>query len=750
MANVKFSAFPAASAMADADYLVGLQGGINVKATALQFKTYIASTLTATRIPFMGASVLADDDNFTWDNTNKVLRVGPSASNPILIHGTGENVFVGHNSANLNYAYSGGFNTFVGGETGRDITSAGNNVFVGYAAGDVITTGSGNTFVGYAAGQTQTTGATDQVILGNHGGTLAPSGTGQVIVGSLSGSNLGANGVVIGYNVDVTATAPGYMSIQNIIYGIDNNGTGVTASTGKVGIGIAIPLEKLQIAGNLKLGTAALAGSPVLSIASSSTDADLVVTPKGAGVLAVNSGITTTGKIASTSTTTTAGFNPGSFAGDPSSLSNGDVWYNSTTGRQRVRIGGTSRSVNDATDLIGIVPTTSGGIGLSTIGTAGQVVTVNAGGTALEYQTPAGAAAWAVTGNTNITTPTITGVPTFIGNIAIQNSNITTTSTDGDVIENATASTVGVQVQQSPRTRYRAHAWITGSAADRTGDFIIENIPAAGTSVITQTLRIATSNNGGALVNQLQISDAGTLTVGSTLGTVNILGSGALLNVQNITLSNNNTRMVLTMPVGAITEGFRITSNATPPNTFDGVQYIPTAYTFASTTGNIYNMFNINQGINTTGTYTGTITGYNFNPTLTSTTGATILAFRAVSGNILFGATTITASTRLDLRGTGTTTNIAFRIADSGNTLRFTFLDNGSVGFFGVAAAAQQTSAADLTNNVTSGGTTDTIANYTDLTIYANDAAAIRNDIYQLSRKLKQLNDGLRLFGLFT
>jgi len=72
------------------------------------------------------------------------------------------------------------------------------------------------------------------------------------------------------------------------------------------------------------------------------------------------------------------------------------------------------------------------------------------------------------------------------------------------------------------------------------------------------------------------------------------------------------------------------------------------------------------------------------------------------------------------------------------------------IGVLGAAAVVQQTSGANLTNNVTSGGTDDTIANYTDLTVYANDAAAIRNNIYQLARKLKQINDGLRLFGFFT
>ena len=74
----------------------------------------------------------------------------------------------------------------------------------------------------------------------------------------------------------------------------------------------------------------------------------------------------------------------------------------------------------------------------------------------------------------------------------------------------------------------------------------------------------------------------------------------------------------------------------------------------------------------------------------------------------------------------------------------------GNMGWFNHATAAQQTSGADLTNNVASGGSNDTIANYTDLITYANDAAAIRNDIYQLARKLKQINDGLRAYGLFT
>lgn len=76
--------------------------------------------------------------------------------------------------------------------------------------------------------------------------------------------------------------------------------------------------------------------------------------------------------------------------------------------------------------------------------------------------------------------------------------------------------------------------------------------------------------------------------------------------------------------------------------------------------------------------------------------------------------------------------------------------DGSNVGFYGTAPVAQPTSGADLTNNVTAGGTNDTIADYSDLSTYANDAAEIRNNFHQLARQLKRVNDGLRDLGLLT
>lgn len=87
-------------------------------------------------------------------------------------------------------------------------------------------------------------------------------------------------------------------------------------------------------------------------------------------------------------------------------------------------------------------------------------------------------------------------------------------------------------------------------------------------------------------------------------------------------------------------------------------------------------------------------------------------------------------------------------IADSTELFRVDV--SSKISFFGATTVVKQTSGANLTNNVTSGGTSDQIDDFTNLTVYATDAAAIRNAIYQLSRKVKQINDGLRSYGLLT
>lgn len=79
--------------------------------------------------------------------------------------------------------------------------------------------------------------------------------------------------------------------------------------------------------------------------------------------------------------------------------------------------------------------------------------------------------------------------------------------------------------------------------------------------------------------------------------------------------------------------------------------------------------------------------------------------------------------------------------------------DSGSVprlGFFGTAPVAIQGTDTTLTNSVTSGGTDNTISDITDISTYSNAGAgaAIRNAIYQLARKVRLIELGIKTPGL--
>ena len=140
--------------------------------------------------------------------------------------------------------------------------------------------------------------------------------------------------------------------------------------------------------------------------------------------------------------------------------------------------------------------------------------------------------------------------------------------------------------------------------------------------------------------------------------------------------------------------------------------------------------------------------------------GNTFALAPGINRQILYGTSSTSTRERCSFTVSWVTSTDASRKArlvisawDTVEREAFRCEGNGTVAiisWFGATAVVKQTSGADLTNNVTSGGTNDTIADFTDLTVYANDAATIRNDIYQLSRKLKQINDGLRAYGLFT
>jgi hypothetical protein len=120
------------------------------------------------------------------------------------------------------------------------------------------------------------------------------------------------------------------------------------------------------------------------------------------------------------------------------------------------------------------------------------------------------------------------------------------------------------------------------------------------------------------------------------------------------------------------------------------------------------------------------------------------------SGNTGAANTVTLANSKVSIEGsTGNITmvNGSTLTAGTGTGLKIGSSTTTKLGAFGVTPVVQPTRGATLTNNVTAGGTDDTIANYTDLTIYANDAAAIRNNLYQLARIQRQHDVGLRALG---
>lgn len=97
--------------------------------------------------------------------------------------------------------------------------------------------------------------------------------------------------------------------------------------------------------------------------------------------------------------------------------------------------------------------------------------------------------------------------------------------------------------------------------------------------------------------------------------------------------------------------------------------------------------------------------------------------------------------------GTHTLMDGANVVVGSTTGSKFGTATTQKMGWYNATPVVQQTQGA-ITNSVTSGGSTGTIANFTDLTTYATDAPTIRNDIYQLALGLQGCIAALRTYGL--
>jgi hypothetical protein len=291
--------------------------------------------------------------------------------------------------------------------------------------------------------------------------------------------------------------------------------------------------------------------------------------------------------------------------------------------------------------------------------------------------------------------------------------------------------------------RLRAHASQSAN--------ILEVTDSAGANVRARVTSARTFSNNGGQTNaevfgaNATVSGAGGLAIGAagttgpTAGTYGVaigsgLTTGASCTNAGVAIGGGN-------PTGAIVTGVGIAIGlSTNSAGGEGIAIGPYASTAAS------------GGISLGPTNAGTSGVMAFKPSPTGTTSqpATLLAV---------GTSATLTRDMWHLNGTwvvatdaSRTSRCTFRTWDTASREIWRGEASGTapmIGFLGANAAIRQTSGANLTNNVTAGGTNDTIANYT-IVDYATDAAAIRNNLHQLARTLKITHDAMRLYGLLT
>src|SRR5882757_3680606 len=92
MADTKWSSFPAASSVADADYTAVVQGGTNKRGAMSVLKAYMLAAFNSVYVPLtrtitIGGSAQSLAANRTWTSTTILDGVGSPAQGDILYRG---------------------------------------------------------------------------------------------------------------------------------------------------------------------------------------------------------------------------------------------------------------------------------------------------------------------------------------------------------------------------------------------------------------------------------------------------------------------------------------------------------------------------------------------------------------------------------------------------------------------------------------------------------------------------------------
>ncbi len=281
----------------------------------------------------------------------------------------------------------------------------------------------------------------------------------------------------------------------------------------------------------------------------------LTSTTLGSGI--VNSSLTSVGTIATGvwNGTTIAVANGGT---NQTSYTNGQLLIGNTTGNTLAKSTLTAGSGISITNGAGSITinatagisnpmTTTGDIIYSSdnSGTAARLGiggsnTVLSGGTTPSYVTLATDATLLGNGIGTSFGIALTHANTWTGAITENQAGIHATYTNGLTLVNTTASLTGQHVEQSPSLLLEAHVWDqTATAADSIRDWRVTNVPISSTNPLVAQLVFDAGNAGGGYVNEMTLTDAGSLSVATGFRIANAATSGSYLrgNGTNIVLN---------------------------------------------------------------------------------------------------------------------------------------------------------------------------------------------------------------------
>jgi hypothetical protein len=157
-------------------------------------------------------------------------------------------------------AYGAYQSNFFGSNTGKEATNAFYSNFLGNSAGYQADTANDSNFLGQQAGY-QATYALRSNFLGYGAGKNATNASYSNLFGYLVGktfgsNNIGTNNIIIGTNISLPNAATNSINIGGVLFGIGTYSSTLTSpsisanTSGKIGIGIVTPTEKLHVSGN--------------------------------------------------------------------------------------------------------------------------------------------------------------------------------------------------------------------------------------------------------------------------------------------------------------------------------------------------------------------------------------------------------------------------------------------------------------------------------------------------------------------